>query len=1203
MDATPVDKILKVAATSTPGSLVASFGSGGAADSPGGETEAIAFHNGFLYVVTNDERTVIDPFGGFFVASFPVIHKLDPNTGEELTHFDIRLPGFDPFAPPPQLFDEIGALASDGTFLYAGVKGTGGITGAWYKIDPQNPEAVPPAQEVLEFAGILPFMPGFESMELSMGTQFPDDRSLLASGSVSGSGPATVVARFDKDTGVMLDQFDLSAGSGAKDVRGMAYATSTRTLYLADDATDSILGTALPENTGVELTAVGSYSSQLRVDVDPTATRSPQVAYSIARNPNVVVELTAPADGFVFTGATTTISGRLNDPAVSQVEVGIQLPFTEFVSDSVSTSQSANIWDVGDDGSGALWHIACGNSFPGFPGPDRVGSPPCSWRYGIPDSPHFDTGSRTQGELTTKDTIPVSPGAELEFFTAYATELAPGADIKAVEVARVTTDLQGNDVVGAFKPILHIVGKVGGFAPPPQDAEPSFKYVELDPLFINPSMVPVNVDLSPLAGQRIKLRFRFDSVDEFANDGEGWYLDDIVIAGSGTKTVQVQTTALDPPVVDVVNGSSTTMFRAFTQSFLLAEGQNIVVAKGVQPYSPFKIGQDQVTGFLDTTPPQVTLAGIPASTNQLVQTLSGTIADDTLQSLQISQITFSGAATSTQTIFNLSSVPPSGTFTVPVSLVEGKNTFRAVAADGGNLSSIVTLDAIGDITPPGIVDEGAIFPVGAVSARAGDELIFQVAADDSTGDVSGVQKVELVIDGQVVDELIPAAEIPEIIRAKFDITGNFVLFTSVPEGIPPGEFSIQVRATDNAGNTSDTTVSGDVTASLKAMNIFLFEGANLVGVNLQATGASPAFDIDDVLAQKLDTTHLDGTFASSLTLALGSTTGNLSAIAGGSQIAVADASGFVAGDRIAVGSGDTTLSTGAAAGATTISVGDTTGFAAGQIIAISGDKGPFGLGFASGSATSTIASVATSTITLDSGLASTHFNGARVTGIQHARVDSVSGTTITINGTFVVEPPSSIRVVEEPKLGDIISAIFFFTGGVSVGSGSTQGVFQQSIPGVGGDLAVLSQGRAYWFITRTEAFDRSAPLPGFLEGPIIPMVMQMDGVLFDPTGTPPSLPATVELDKAGWHQITLISEKDRTVENGVRGLIVGGAAQFTSLNEFQKFIRFDPIIGEVEIVGGVFNPLFVGDIANPGDTMEVGRGFYIFMTQPGTHTP
>ena len=74
------------------------------------------------------------------------------------------------------------------------------------------------------------------------------------------------------------------------------------------------------------------------------------------------------------------------------------------------------------------------------------------------------------------------------------------------------------------------------------------------------------------------------------------------------------------------------------------------------------------------------------------------------------------------------------------------------------------------------------------------------------------------------------------------------------------------------------------------------------------------------------------------------------------------------------------MSTGAAAGATTISVGDTTGFAAGQIIAISGDKGPFGLGFASGSATSTIASVATSTITLDSGLASTHFNGGQSDG-------------------------------------------------------------------------------------------------------------------------------------------------------------------------------------------------------------------------------
>ena len=320
VDATPVDKILKVRATSTPGSLVMSFGSGGAVDSPGRETDGMAFHNGFIYVVTNDERTVLDNFGGFFVASFPVIHQLDSATGEELASLDIRVESFDPLAPPPLVFDHVGALASDGTFLYAGVKGIKGPTGIWYKIDVQNLQAVPPAKIVSEFAGILPFMPGFEAMEFTVGSAFSDDRSLLASGA-TGGGSATVIARFDRDTGVMRDQFDLSVNSTVKDIRGMAYATSTKTLYIADDQTNSILGTALPENTGVEVTTVGSYGSQLQVVGDSLSVQSPQVAYSVVRNPEVVVEVTAPSNNFILTGSTTTISGRVNDPSVTQVAV------------------------------------------------------------------------------------------------------------------------------------------------------------------------------------------------------------------------------------------------------------------------------------------------------------------------------------------------------------------------------------------------------------------------------------------------------------------------------------------------------------------------------------------------------------------------------------------------------------------------------------------------------------------------------------------------------------------------------------------------------------------------------------------------------------------------------------------------------------------------------------------------------------------
>ena len=561
----------------------------------------------------------------------------------------------------------------------------------------------------------------------------------------------------------------------------------------------------------------------------------------------------------------------------------------------------------------------------------------------------------------------------------------------------------------------------------------------------------------------------------------------------------------------------------------------------------------------------MTLTGVPAKTNTLLQTLTGTIADTTLQQLVIDQIT-PGATT---TIFSLAAVPADGTFSVPVSLVNGKNTFRATATDDGGLTTIVDLVSIADIAPPTITDDGALFPIGAMSARAGDEMIFQVTADDGSGEVSGVQKVELLVAGQVQSALLPASAIPQIVRDKFDITGNFVLFVDVPAGLPPGEFAITVRATDNAGNSAETTVTGSVTASLKAQNIFLGAGANLVGISLQASGgATQAFDTEDVMAQELDTSFLNSVFVTSLTAALGSTTSTSSSIAGGSTVDLADATGFEAGDRIAVGAGDTLLTEAA-------------------------------------TVTSTITAIdaGNDLITISPVLALTQFQGSRVTGIQHARIASISGTTITIDGTFLIEPPTGTAVNEEPKLEDVIDSIFFFTGGLSVGSGASQGVFQQFIPGPAADtLTELKQGRGYWFITKLSAFDTSTPLPGFLEGPTIPVRMQIDGVVFDPTGTPPSLPATVVLDKAGWHQIALISEVGRPVERGIRGVLFP-TRQFTSLIEFQKFIQFTAATGDVQIVDGVFNSLFAGDIATPGDTMESGRGFYIFMTAAGTHTP
>ena len=344
---------------------------------------------------------------------------------------------------------------------------------------------------MIEFPGQLNFMPGFEAFDVTVDPAFPADRQLLATGKVGASTRADTLSRFDIASGEMFDQFALS---GTVDIKGLAYVTSTKTLFLDDTVIKATSGTK---------------------------------------------------------------------------------------------------WDIASvTGGSAAWHIAC----QGDPFAARVSSASCSWRYAVQNQGSFDTGARTEGTLTTSDFLPVSAGTQLTFFTGFNTELQEGADLKLVEMQTPGTD---------FRPLLQIVGKGGGFAPQPTNAHATFQFQELDPLFVNPNLVQVTVSLAEFAGNQVKIRFKFDSVDAFANGGEGWYVDDIVVSGSGTKILQISTTAIDPPVSATVNGTSTTMFREFQFGEPLDEGQNIITVEAVQPYTPFLSDTDQVSGFADTTAPVV----------------------------------------------------------------------------------------------------------------------------------------------------------------------------------------------------------------------------------------------------------------------------------------------------------------------------------------------------------------------------------------------------------------------------------------------------------------------------------------------------------------------------------------------------------------------------------------------------------------------
>ena len=588
-----------------------------------------------------------------------------------------------------------------------------------------------------------------------------------------------------------------------------------------------------------------------------------------------MIAIEAPVDDFVQTDPSTTISGRLNDPSILAIDVDIELPFTSFVDDEVDPSDSLAIWDITDDGSGALWHVACDeDSSQGFPvdSDPRFSSADCSWRFAIPTPDgtfsSFDTGIGTvpTGALTTADTIPVGEDTELEFFTGYLTEATADVDRKLVEAAVVTTDAQGNENVGSYEAILQIVGPGEDEQDDiPANAHPDFEYVQLPPLFINPNLVPVFFDLSPFAGNDIKLRFRFDADDDIGNGGEGWYLDDIFVSGAGTQTVVVETTALDPPEAGNVNGTNTTFFREFSQSFTLSEGSNEVVADAEQPYSPFLTGSDQVSGFVDTIAPQVTLAGLPDATNVANQQLTGTIDEATLVSLVINQTIFDGNTTTTiPGIFGLGSVPEDGTFSFGVVLGTGLNTFEAVATDRGTKTGTDEELSIGDFTAPtGIVQIVGITSEG--EALVGDDFFVVVSASDNTFG-SGVGSVELSSSG---DPLTEISEVPAILVQMHGLdtttvdsttlSTTHVLLSDVVGGTPVGLNSQSLTVIDEAGNEAQIFGDLNVVSARSNRNYFWFPGVNFMGLALIPDDPS----MDGLMTQDV-TDRVNPDFATSL---------------------------------------------------------------------------------------------------------------------------------------------------------------------------------------------------------------------------------------------------------------------------------------------------------------------------------------------------
>jgi len=242
------------------------------------------------------------------------------------------------------------------------------------------------------------------------------------------------------------------------------------------------------------------------------------------------------------------------------------------------------------------------------------------------------------------------------------------------------------------------------------------------------------------------------------------------------------------------------------------------------------VGTDTVTGFLDTTPPVVTLDPIPSPTNTAAATLSGTVQDVNFKQLVITQTTALG----TKTIITLKQLPQNGTFSKPVSLVEGSNVFQATATDGAGLSGSDSIPVVLDTTGPQITVLDTNYPVGVKSARPGDLVIFNVDATDSG---SGVDRVEVVFPGgpgepPSTGDFIAAGDIPEAVRDLWGSQGQWILPVQVPATTPPGTFSMTVHAYDKAGNQSTGTVVATIVPTLEAFTFNLMPDWNLISLPL-----------------------------------------------------------------------------------------------------------------------------------------------------------------------------------------------------------------------------------------------------------------------------------------------------------------------------------------------------------------------------------
>jgi hypothetical protein len=173
-----------------------------------------------------------------------------------------------------------------------------------------------------------------------------------------------------------------------------------------------------------------------------------------------------------------------DDTATLITQIPLIMPFFDDMESGTNGWISDGFWhQVYNETAAPPWNISY--------------SPAYSWWYGQDAVGHYDNGARNWGSLTSPPVdLTAAPSAELEFAYYYQTELT--ADRRSIEIRLGDGPWQ----------VLELLSG--------------------DPMN---SWILKTVDLSSYLGNIVQIRFFFDTVDSLNNQFQGWYIDDVSLAG------------------------------------------------------------------------------------------------------------------------------------------------------------------------------------------------------------------------------------------------------------------------------------------------------------------------------------------------------------------------------------------------------------------------------------------------------------------------------------------------------------------------------------------------------------------------------------------------------------------------------------------------------------------------------------------------